>query len=122
MIVENLKTTITNKDKYVLKQDDKDRIDKFIRQVNTTNNEYKRKQKLSVTLNNIDTELQENKEKIKIQTENNKALNIKVKSLEKKIDKQEDEIDALKEENFKLKQTINYFENLFSKLVSFIKK
>ena len=121
-IVNNLKTTLTSKDKYVLKQDDKDKIDKFIQQVNTTNDEYKKMQKLSVTLNNVDTELQENKEKIKILTENNKALNIKVKSLEKKIDKQEDEIDDLKEENSKLKQTINYFENLFSKLVSFIKK
>lgn len=121
-IVDNLKTTLTSKEKYVLKQDDKDKIDKFIQQVNTTNDEYKRMQKLSITLNNVDTELQENKEKIKILTENNKALNIKVKSLEKKIDKQEDEIDDLKEENSKLKQTINYFENLFSKLVSFIKK
>lgn len=78
-------------------------------------------QKLSVTLNNVDTELQENKEKIKILTENNNALNIKVKSLEKKIDKQEDEINGLKK-NSKLKQTIDYFENLFNKLVSFIKK
>lgn len=40
----------------------------------------------------------------------------------KKIDKQEDEIDDLKERNSKLTQTINYFENLFGRLVSFIKK
>jgi len=79
-------------------------------------------QKLSVTLNNLDTELQENREKIKILTENNNALNIKVKSLEKKIDKQEDAIDDLKEENLKLKRTIHYFKKLFDKLISFIKK
>lgn len=121
-IVDNLKTTLTNKDKYVLKQDEKDKIVNFIQQVNTTNDEYKRMQKLSVTLNNVDIELQENKEKIKILTENNKALNIKVKSLEKKADKQKDEIDELKEENFILKRTIKYFENLFDRLVSFIKK
>jgi len=114
-IVDNLKTTLTSKDKYVLKQEDKDKIDKFIQQVNTTNDEYKRMQKLSVTFNNVDSELQENREKIKILTENNDALNIKVKSLEKKIDKQENEIDDLKEENSKLKQTLNYFENLFIK-------
>ncbi len=121
-IVDNLKTTITSKDKYVLRQDDKEKIVSFIQQVNTTNDEYKKMQKLSVTLNNVDAELQENREKIKILTENNNALNIRVKSLEKKIDKQEDEIDDLKEENSKLKQNIHYFENLFSKLVSFIKK
>ena len=121
-IVDNLKTTITSKDKYVLKQDDKDKIDKFIQQVNSTNDEYKKMQKLSVTLDNVDTELQGNREKIKILTENNGALNIKVKSLEKKVDKQKDEIDDLKQENSKLKRTINYFENLFDRLVNFIKK
>lgn len=66
--------------------------------------------------------MQENREKIKILNENNNALNIKAKSLEKRIDKQKDEIDDLKEENSKLKQTIHYFENLFNRLISFIKK
>ena len=36
--------------------------------------------------------------------------------------KPKDEIDVLKEDNFKLKRTINYFENLFDRLVIFIKK
>ena len=78
-------------------------------------------QKLSITLNDVDTELQENRKKIKILTENNDALNIKVKSLEKKVNKQEDEIDDLKEKNSKLQSTINFFENLFDRLVKFIK-
>lgn len=120
-IVDNLKTTLTSKEKYVLKQDDKDKIINFIQQVNSTNDEYKKMQKLSITLNNVDTELQENREKIKILTENNDALNIKVKSLEKKVDKQTDEIDELKEENSHLKNTLDYFKNLFNRLVKFIK-
>ena len=108
-IVNNLKTTFTNKDKYVLNKDDKDKIDKFIQQVDSTNKEYKKMQKLSITLNDVETELNENREKVKILTENNDALNIKVKSLEKKIDKQEDEIDDLKEKNSKLQNNINFF-------------
>ena len=78
-------------------------------------------QKLSITLNGVETELKENREKVKILTENNDALNIKVKSLEKKIDMQEDEIDNLKEKNFKLQNIINFFEKLFDRLVKFIK-
>ena len=101
-IINNLKTTFTNKDKYVLNKDAKT-------------------QKLSITLNDVETELKENREKVKILTENNDALNIKVKSLKKKIDKQEDEIDELKEKNSKLQSTINFFENLFDRLVKFIK-
>ena len=120
-IINNLKTTFTNKDKYVLNKDDKDKIDKFIQQVDLTNKEYKKMQKLSIILNNVETELKENREKVKIPTENNDALNIKVKSLEKKVNKQKDEIDDLKEKNSKLQSTIDFFENLFGRLVKFIK-
>lgn len=75
-----------------------------------------------MTLDNVDSELLGNRGKIKILTENNDALNIKVKSLEKRAAKQKNEIGELKEENSKLKRTIKYFENLFDRLVSFIKK
>ena len=78
-------------------------------------------QKLSITLNDVETELKGNRKKVKILTENNDASNIKVKSLEKKIDKQEDEIDDLKEKKSKLQSTINFFGNLFDRLVKLIK-
>ena len=95
--------------------------DKFIQQVDSTNEEYKKMQKLSITLNDVETELKENRKKVKILTENNDALNIKVKSLEKKVGKQENDIDDLKDKNSKLQSTINFFENLFDRLVKFIK-
>ncbi len=117
--VIDIVTTFNNKDKYVLNKDDKDKIDKFIQQVDSTNKGYKKIQKLSITLNDVETELKENREKVKILTENNDALNIKVKSLEKNIDSQEDEIDDLK--NSKLQNTIAFFENIFDRLVKFIK-
>ena len=49
-----------------------------------------------MTLDNVDSELLGNRGKIKILTENNDALNIKVKSLEKRVAKQKNEIDELK--------------------------
>ena len=120
-IVSNLKNTLTSKDKYVLKQSDKDKLDKFIQQVDSTNLEYKKMQKLSITLNDVDTELKENREKIQLLTENNDALNIKVKSFAKRLSEQEYEIDELKEKNSKLQNAVNFFENLFNRLISFIK-
>ena len=114
-IIDNLKPTITNKEKYVLKQTEKDKLNKFIKEVSTTNKEYKKIQKLSITLNNVDNELQENRKKIKILTENNDALNVKV-------NKQTDEIIDLKNDNSKLKNTVRYFEKLFNRLIRFIKQ
>ena len=77
---------------------------------------------LSITLNNVDNELKDNREKIKVLTENNSALGIKVSTLEKNIEDKDNKLDKLKEENSNLKMTINYFQNLFNKLIKFIKK
>lgn len=82
----------------------------------------KKIQMLSITLNNVDNELKDNREKIKLLTEDNDALNIKVSSLQKNIKDKENQLVDLKEENSRLKSALNYFENLFNRLVNFIKK
>ena len=72
-IVDNLKPTLTNKEKHVIKQDDKEKIVNFLEQVNNTNSEYKKMQELSIILNNVDEELNNNRDKVKTLTENNEA-------------------------------------------------
>jgi hypothetical protein len=79
-IVNNLKLAFGRKDKYVITQEYKDKINSFISQVENTNKEYKNIQKLSTTLTNVDYNIKENNKKIKILTENNKALELRVKS------------------------------------------
>lgn len=120
-IINNLKPTFTNKEKYVINQDDKDKIDKFLQQVNDTNNEYKKVKELSITLNNVDEELNNNRDKIKTLTENNDALSLRVSSLEKKIDKKDAEIEDLREENNSLRYSLNQLKNKFVKLIKLIK-
>ena len=68
-----------------------------------------------------DTELKNNREKIKILTENNEALSLKVNTLSKSIESKNNEIKDLKKENNNLKQMADYFKNLFNRLVNFIK-
>ena len=120
-IIDNLKPTFTNKEKYVINQDDKDKIDKFLQQVNDTNNEYKKVKELSITLNNVDDELNSNRDKIKTLTENNDALSLRVSSLEKKINSKDAEIEDLREENNSLRYSLNQFKNKFVKLIKLIK-
>ena len=92
-----------------------------IDKVQDTNKDFKKTEMLSVTLNNVDTELQENREKIKILTENNKALSLKVDTLSKNTDNKNKEIKELKIDNKHLQEMVDYFKNLFSRLVKFIK-
>ena len=86
-LVNDLKTTLTSKDKYILKQEDKDKIINFIDKVDETNNEYQNIQELSITLTNVDEELKYNREQINILTENNNSLKLRVKTLDNKVKK-----------------------------------
>ena len=119
-IITDLKTTLTSKEKYVLKQEDKEELVSYIDSVSKTNEEYKKIQTLSVTLNNVDTEIKENHEKIKTLTENNEALTLRVENLTKNIKNKDEEIEKLKEENISLKSTLKHFKNMFYNMVQFL--
>ena len=120
-LVKDLKTTLTSKDKYILKQEDKDKIINFIDKVDKTNNEYQNIQELSMTLTNVDEELKYNREQINILTENNNSLELRVKTLDEKVSKKDEEINKLKEENNVLKSTLETLQNLFDRLIKFLK-
>lgn len=91
----------------MINQDDKDKIDTFLKQVNDTNNEYNKIKELSITLNNVDEELNSNRNKIKTLTESNDALSLRVSSLEKIINSKDAEIEDSREENKSLKYSLN---------------
>ena len=116
-IVNNLKNSFGSKNKYTLKQEDKDKILDYIEQVNNTNNDYKKMTKLSNTLNNVDEELKAAKS-IK---EENDALTIRNASLEKQIISKDEEIDYLKKENSSLTNELKKWKNKFLKIINFIK-
>ena len=120
-LVNDLKTTLTSKDKYVLKQEDKDKIIKFIDKVDKTNNEYQNIHELSITLTDVDEELKYNREQINILTENNNSLELRVKTLDNKVKKKDDEINELKKENNVLKTSLDNLQRLFDKLIKFLK-
>ena len=120
-IINDLKPTLIKKDNYILKQEDKDKLINYIEQVDKTNNEYKNIQSLSITLNNVDTEIKENHEKIKALTENNEALELRVETLNKNNKVKDKQIEELKEENLSLRQSLSFWKNRFLKVISFIK-
>lgn len=120
-LVKDLKTTLTSKDKYILKQEDKDKIINFIDKVDKTNNEYQNIQELSITLTNVDEELKYNREQIEILTENNNALQLRVETLDNKIKTKNEKIDELKYENNLLKTSLENLQKLFDRLIKFLK-
>lgn len=119
--INNLKKAPIVKNTYTISESDRNKIIEYVDKVQEINKDFKKTEMLSVTLNNVDTELQENREKIKILTENNKALTLKVDTLSKNIDNKNKEIKELKNDNKHLQEMVDYFKNLFRRLVKFIK-
>ena len=97
-------------------------IDFFrIRKVDKTNDEYKNIQTLSVTLNNVDNQIQENQKEIQTLTENNEALQLRVDTLTRNNKVKDKQIKDLKEENLSLRQSLSFWKDKFLKVISFIK-
>lgn len=105
----NLKTTL------------KAKIKKYIKQVDKINDEYKNIQTLSITLNNVDNQIQENHKQIQTLTENNKTLQLRVDTLTRNNKVKDKQIKGLKEENLSLRQSLSFRKDKFLKVISFIK-
>ena len=118
--INNLKISKLNKDNLILSKEDKEKLIKYIDEVEKTNNDFKSIHKLSITLNDVDTELKENKKNIaKLEKENYK-LKQTIKDLNYQINEDKEEISKLKSTINNLKQTISYLKDKFDKLISFL--
>ena len=118
--IETLKVSKLNKDNYILSKEDKDSFINFIEQVDNTSKEYDKIQTLSTTLTNVDVQIKDKNKKIKTLTENNEALSLRVKTLEKSNNEKDKEIISLKNKIFSLSNTIDYWKNKFEKLIEFL--
>ena len=104
--IAKLKTSKLNKDNYILSKEDKDSFIDFIEQVNDTSKEYDKIQTLSNTLVNAHEQLKDKNNKIKTLTENNEALNLRVKALNDTIKEKDNEISFLKSKIHDLKNIL----------------
>lgn len=119
-ILDNTKLKGFNKNQCVLSLDEKEKIDEFVKQVDNTNKEYQRIQKLSVTLEEMDSNLFRSEQQIShltIVKSNLKSENI---SLNKKLKEQEITIDDLENENKILSSKLQYFKDMFYNIVRFL--
>ena len=106
--IDKLKLSRFNKDNYILSKEDKESFIDFINNVDNTNKEYDKIQNLSRTLTNVDDQIKDKNKKIKTLTENNVALSLRVKTLEKNNNEKDKEIISLKNKIFSLSNTIEY--------------
>ena len=118
----NLKKASLKKDTYLLSNEDKKILENYIDKIDKTNNEYKKINGLSSSLNSLNQTIKEDKKAIKVLTENNKALELRVKNLTFKTENQEELISDLKQDNFNFKYRLQQLEDFFKKLINLFKR
>lgn len=119
--IDKLKKAPIIKNTYTISLEDKEKIINYIENVNETNNDYKKINKLSATLENAEEELNENKEIIEDLTLSNKKLSRDNDKLNEKVKKQEKQIDRLENENYRLRDLIDNLKMKFERLIKMIK-
>ncbi len=118
-IVNDLKNVPLSKNSYILKQEDKDKLVKYLDKVDKTNNDYKTIQDLSVSLKDISNELSESKDTIKILQESNDALELRNIKLKEENNKLKSKNSSLENELKNLKEIFEIFKNKLERLYHF---
>ena len=121
-IVSNLKQSKLNKNTYLLNEEDKAKLEKYVDDVKITNKDFQEMNLLSITIDDVKEKLDKDKETIKVYQENNAALSIRNKTLSRKAEEQSNRIEELEEEISSLRQTIRYFKEKFNKLKKFLQE
>lgn len=119
-MLENLKSKGLIKNQLVLDVVDRDKAIVFIDLLDKTIMEYESIQELSVTLKEVETELFNNRDRIRLLLKNNEELNSEVDNLKDNIKSKDEKINDLKEENSLLKSSLEHLKNLIYNLVKFL--
>ena len=119
-ILDNLKSKGFVKSESVLKVVDRYKMIAFINLVDKTIIEYESISELTATLKELESELLNNRDRLKLLEENNGDLYLKVDSLTKNIKQKDEEISELKKENLNLKSLLQKLKDKFYFIKHFI--
>ena len=119
-MLENLKSKGLIKNQLVLDVIDRDKAIVFIDLIDKTIMEYENIQELTVTLKEVESELLNNRDRIKLLLKNNEDFGFEISNLKEKLESKNKEINDLKEENSLLKSSLNHLKNLIYNLVHFL--
>lgn len=119
-MLENLKSKGLIKNQLVLDVVDRDKAIVFIDLIDKTIMEYENIQELTVTLKEVESELLNNRDRIKLLLKNNEDFGFEVSNLKEKLESKHKEINDLKEENSLLKSSLDHLKNLIYNLVHFL--
>lgn len=120
--IDKLKKVPLSDDLFIISKEQKSKLEDYIDKVDKTTDEYRDVKELSANLNIITKQARQDSRRIKNLEESNDALQLRVDSLSEKVETQENQINEYRKDNFNLKYQIQELQQLFEKLINFLKR
>ena len=120
--INKLKKVPLRDDLFIISKEQKNKLEDYIDKVDKTTDEYRDVKELSANLNIITKQAKQDSRRIKNLKESNDALQLRVDSLSEKVETQENQINEYRKDNFNLKYQIQELQQLFEKLINFLKR
>ena len=119
-IINNLKQQPLNKNNVLLSNENKDKIIKYIENIESNNKTIKSLTNYSLAVDKIKEEFEENHNSIEDLRKRVKSQNEEIKDLRNDLDNKDNEISFLKSKIEDLKDTIDYWKDKFQRVVKFV--
>jgi len=120
--IDKLKKVPLRDDLFIISKEQKNKLEDYIDKVDKTTDEYRDVKELSANLNIITKHARQDSRRIKNLKESNDALQLRVDSLSEKVETLENQINEYRKDNFNLKYQIQELQQLFEKLINFLKR
>lgn len=120
--INKLKKVPLRDDLFIISKEQKNKLEDYIDKVDKTTDEYSDVKELSANLNIITKQARQDSRRIKNLKESNDALQLRVDNLSEKVETQEKQINEYRKDNFNLKFQIQELQQLFEKLINFLKR
>ena len=120
--INKLKKVPLRDDLFIISKEQKNKLEDYINKVDKTTDEYREVKELSANLNIITKQARQDSRRIKNLKESNDALQLRVDTLSEKVETQEKQIDEYRKDNFNLKFQLQELQQLFEKLINFLKR
>ena len=119
-IIDNLKTTMINKNNFTISIEDVDKIKKYIEQTNDTTSNLRDANSINIILKKYEDDLREHSNEVRNLNKKIKTRDDRIEDLENRLEFADDTIDMLEDKVSKLQEALNYFKELWQKFIQFL--
>lgn len=120
-IIDNLKTTIMNKNNYSISSDDVNKIRRYIEQTNDTTSNLRNVNDINIVLKRYEDDLREHSNEVRNLKKKIKTREDRIEELEYDLDNANDTIYELEDKVSELQKMVDYFKELWKKFIEFLK-